>query len=94
LEAGKLLLDNGADVAKKTEGSTALHLALAVGSLPPHRAFALEAVRLLVERGADVNAKVRGGSIRHNASLGSQPLTSQTCVSLSFLSLLFLFLLS
>lgn len=45
-------------MGKKTEGSTPLHVALAVGSIPAHRPFALEATRLLVERGADVNAKV------------------------------------
>jgi len=57
LEAMRVLLEAGASVVKKTEGSTPLHTALAVGSLPQHRAFALEATQLLLEKGADANVK-------------------------------------
>lgn len=53
-DIAKLLLSRGADVNSRcTEGKTALHLAVSLGSI--------NAVRFLIANGADVNARDPGG---------------------------------
>jgi hypothetical protein len=53
-----MLLEAGADVHKRTEASTATHVAVAIGSVAAHRGFALQALKLLVAFNAEVNPRV------------------------------------
>jgi ankyrin repeat protein len=57
LEHVKLLLDAGASVHKKSDGSPPVHAAISVGSVPHNSDFALECVKALSDKGADMAAK-------------------------------------
>ncbi|KAG7368554.1 histone deacetylase superfamily protein [Nitzschia inconspicua] len=57
LEHVKILLQAGASVHKKSDGSPPIHAAISMGSLPQHADFALECVKVLAENDADLAAK-------------------------------------
>jgi uncharacterized protein len=57
LEHVRILLQAGASVHKKSDGSSPIHAAISIGSLPQHAEFALECVELLAEYDADLAAK-------------------------------------
>jgi ankyrin repeat protein len=57
LENVKVLLEAGASVHKKCDGSPPLHAAISIGSVPQHADFAYECVKLLDEHDADLAAK-------------------------------------
>ena len=53
----ELLLEAGANVHKKSDGSPPLHAAISMGSLPQHAEFAIDCTKLLFEYDADLTAK-------------------------------------
>jgi ankyrin repeat protein len=57
LEHVKLLLLAGASVHKKSDGSPPIHVAISMGSIAQHAAFAYQCVVVLKENGADLSAK-------------------------------------
>lgn len=57
LEHVKLLVEAGASVHKRSDGSPPIHAAIAMGSLPKYSKFAYECVVFLNENGADITAK-------------------------------------
>ncbi len=57
LEHVKLLLEAGASVHKKSDGSPPVHAAISVGSVPHNSEFAFECVQVLYEKDADMAAK-------------------------------------
>jgi len=57
LEHVKLLVEAGASIHKKSDGSPPIHTAISLGSLPKHAKFAYECVVFLTENGADLAAK-------------------------------------
>eukprot|EP00980_Cylindrotheca_fusiformis_P021196 scaffold8150_cov118-Cylindrotheca_fusiformis.AAC.5 len=57
LEHVKLLLEAGASVHKKSDGSGPIHTAISMGSLTKHAEFAYKCVVALNENGADLSAK-------------------------------------
>ena len=57
LEHVKLLVQMGASVHKKSDGSSPIHTAISIGSIPKHSQFAYECVVFLAENGADLAAK-------------------------------------
>ncbi len=56
LECAKILLEAGAEVLFRCEGSTSLHIAVSMGSFATQRSFALQAVELLLAHDANPNA--------------------------------------
>lgn len=57
LEHIKLLLEAGASVHKKSDGSPPLHAAISVGSVPQNKEFAFQCVQVLHDMDADMAAK-------------------------------------
>jgi len=57
LEHVKLLLEAGASIHKKSEGSAPIHLAISMGSVRKHSHFAYKCVTTLTENGADLSMK-------------------------------------
>ena len=57
LEHVKLLVQMGASVHKKSDGSSPVHTAISIGSIPKHTQFAYDCVVFLAENGADLAAK-------------------------------------
>jgi ankyrin repeat protein len=57
LEHIKLLLQAGASVYKKCDGSPPIHTAISIGSVAKHAQFAYEATVVLTENGADLSSK-------------------------------------
>jgi ankyrin repeat protein len=57
LEHVKLLVEAGASVHKKSDGSPPVHVAVSLGSLAKHAQFAYDCVVVLDENGADCTAK-------------------------------------
>ena len=57
LEHVKLLVDAGASVHKKSDGSPPMHAAISIGSLAKHAQFAYDCVVFLNENGGDLAAK-------------------------------------
>lgn len=57
LEHVKLLLEAGASVHKKSDGSAPIHLAISLGSVGKHSDFAHQCVVTLAEKGADLAVK-------------------------------------
>jgi ankyrin repeat protein len=57
LEHVKILLEMGASVHKKSDGSPPVHAAISIGSLPQNAEFAYECVKVLHEHDADLTAK-------------------------------------
>eukprot|EP00536_Pseudo-nitzschia_multiseries_P008862 jgi/Psemu1/257624/estExt_Genewise1Plus.C_2340034 len=57
LEHVKLLCKAGASLHKKSDGSPPIHVAISMGAIPQHRAFAIECVRVLYKNDADLAAK-------------------------------------
>jgi len=57
LEHVRLLIQMGASVHKKSDGSPPIHTAISIGSIPKHAQFAYDCVVLLNENGADLAAK-------------------------------------
>ncbi|CAJ1953488.1 unnamed protein product [Cylindrotheca closterium] len=57
LEHVKLLLEAGASIHKKSDGSAPIHLAISMGSVGKHADFAYQCVVFLTEKGADLSVK-------------------------------------
>lgn len=57
LEHVKLLLEAGANVHKKSDGSAPIHTAISIGALAPHEQFSYDCVVLLSQYDADLTAK-------------------------------------
>ncbi len=57
LEHVKLLVEAGASVHKKSDGSPPIHAAISIGSISKHAQFAYDCVVFLNENGADLTAK-------------------------------------
>lgn len=57
LEHVKLLLQAGASIHKKSDGSAPIHTAISMGSVAKHAEFAYDCVVALNEKGADLTAK-------------------------------------
>jgi len=57
LEHVKLLVEAGASVHKKSDGSPPIHAAISIGSIAKHAQFAYDCVVFLNENGADLAAK-------------------------------------
>ena len=57
LEHVRLLLEAGASVHKRSDGSPPVHAAISIGAVPQHATFANECVQLLFEKDADLGAK-------------------------------------
>lgn len=57
LEHIKLLVEAGASVHKKSDGSPPMHAAISIGSIAQHAKFAYDCVVFLNENGADLAAK-------------------------------------
>lgn len=57
LEHVKLLLEAGASVHKRSDGSPPVHAAISIGSVPHNATFAFECVKVLYEKDADMAAK-------------------------------------
>ncbi|KAK3259135.1 hypothetical protein CYMTET_31855, partial [Cymbomonas tetramitiformis] len=57
LECAQLLLDSGAEIFIRCEGSPALHVAVSVGQLPSHSDFSCKAMQLLLGFSADAVAR-------------------------------------
>jgi ankyrin repeat protein len=57
IEHVKILLEVGASVHKKSDGSPPVHAAISVGSLSQNAEFAYECVKVLCEHDADLTAK-------------------------------------
>lgn len=57
LEHVKLLVEAGASVHKKSDGSPPTHAAISIGSIPKHSQFACDCIVFLNENGADLTAK-------------------------------------
>lgn len=57
LEHVKILLEAGASVHKKSDGSPPVHAAISMGSLAQHAEFAYQCVKVLDEYDADLTAK-------------------------------------
>jgi len=53
----KLLLEAGASIHKKSDGSAPIHLAISMGSVGKHSDFAYQCVATLTENGADLSVK-------------------------------------
>jgi len=53
----KLLIDAGASLHKKCDGSTPLHVAISMGAIPQHAEFSYECVKLLYENDADFSGR-------------------------------------
>jgi ankyrin repeat protein len=53
----KLLVEAGANVHKRSDGSPPIHAAISMGSVPRHAQFAYECVVALSEGGADLSSK-------------------------------------
>ncbi|KAL3936097.1 MAG: hypothetical protein SGBAC_008516 [Bacillariaceae sp.] len=57
LEHVKLLLEAGASIHKKSDGSSPIHLAISMGCVGKHSDFAYQCVVTLTEKGADLTVK-------------------------------------
>jgi ankyrin repeat protein len=57
IEHVKLLLEAGASIHKKSDGSAPIHTVISLGSLAKHAQFAYDCVVVLHEKGADITAK-------------------------------------
>jgi len=57
LDCVKLLLQASANVHKKCDGSSPVHTAISMGSIPAHSSFAAECLRELMSYGADLTSK-------------------------------------
>mmetsp|Transcript_9501 Transcript_9501/g.21229 ORF Transcript_9501/g.21229 Transcript_9501/m.21229 type:complete len:1072 (+) Transcript_9501:138-3353(+) len=57
LEQVKLLLQAGAAHHKKCDGSYPVHLAISMGAIPKHAAFAYDCIKLLRTHGADLSMR-------------------------------------
>jgi ankyrin repeat protein len=57
LEHVKLLLEAGASIHRKSDGSAPIHTAISIGAVPMHAAFAYECTLLLGEFNADFSVK-------------------------------------
>eukprot|EP00934_Nitzschia_sp_Nitz4_P003996 Nitzschia sp. Nitz4//scaffold303_size22340//5713//8899//NITZ4_008566-RA/size22340-snap-gene-0.23-mRNA-1//-1//CDS//3329547054//3986//frame0 len=57
LEHVKLLVEAGASVHKKSDGSPPIHAAISIGAHEKHALFALECVKFLAENGVDLSSK-------------------------------------
>ena len=57
LESVRLLLQAGANVHKKSDGSSPVHLAVSLGAIPQHSTFAADCLSLLREYDADLSMK-------------------------------------
>jgi len=57
LEHVRLLLEAGASVHKRSDGSPPVHAAISIGAIPQHATFANECVQLLFEKEADLTAR-------------------------------------
>lgn len=57
LECVKLLLEAGASVHKKNDGSAPIHTAISIGAIPEHAVFAYECTEILSSFDADLSAK-------------------------------------
>jgi ankyrin repeat protein len=57
LEHVRLLLEAGASIHRKCDGSFPIHVAISIGAIPAHASFAYECVKLLQEHGADFFTK-------------------------------------
>ena len=57
LECVRLLLEAGASVHKKSDGSPPVHTAISIGALPQHEQFGYDCLVLLSEFEADLSAK-------------------------------------
>ena len=57
LEHVKLLIEAGASVHKKCDGSAPVHTAISIGAIPENADFAYDCTVLLGENGADLSAK-------------------------------------
>ena len=53
-----MCVEAGAILWQKVEGSTALHIAVCMGSIKQREKYCLDRAKYLVEHGAEVNAKV------------------------------------
>jgi len=57
LDCVKLLLEAGANVHKKCDGSAPVHTAISIGAIPAHANFAAECLAVLINYGADLSVK-------------------------------------
>jgi acetoin utilization deacetylase AcuC-like enzyme/ankyrin repeat protein len=57
LECVKLLLEAGASVHKKNDGSAPIHTAISIGAIPEHACFAYECIQVLASFDADLSVK-------------------------------------